>query len=225
MTSQILFAASWFGGGMPSFDWTAAVVVGVIVVAGAAIILTGGIATPFIAIQAGATIKATVVAVALIATATGVVAGAAAGWYWGSKGDARQREEVDKIATVSNQLDIYFEPAGGDPKRAADFTCTVVVYEETDLQARPPTVTTRRTTIKATNAQDFYDQVETQIKRWLGTRVEADRRGQPRKMVVYMNPFPGEGVYDRIKEATDRASGGRCVVQKNEGVWASAVPK
>ena len=219
----LLIATSWFGVGSSSFDWQAAMIVGAVVVVAVVVILTAAIATPVIAIQAGATIMGTAAATAAISIATGFVGGTVAGFYWGRAGDIKHKEQVDRIARISNQLDIYFEPSVSDPMRAADFACTMVIYEESDLLSRPPTVTTAKVPIKGADAKDFYDQIEQRLKVWLEKPVEGDRRGEARKVMVYMIPFPGQGAYDRLREMTERPGVVRSVITRTEGGWTPAI--
>lgn len=219
----ILFAAGWMG--LPSFDVQAALIVGAIVAVATVVVIAVAIATPFIAIEGGATIVGTCLAIGAIALVTGVVGGTAAGFYRGRQGDVKREEQIERIKRVSNQLDIHFEPSPTDPKRAADFQCTLVVYEETDLASYQPTVTTHKLRIEAANAAEFYRQVEREMRQWFSKKVGADADGQPRRVVVYMVPYPGEGVYDRIKELAEKNRVRRCVVKKVEGTWVSALPQ
>jgi hypothetical protein len=221
-TSGVLFALSWPS--LPSFDWQAALVVGAIVTVAAVVVIAAAIATPFVAIEAGATLLGTCFAVGTIALVTGVIGGTAAGFYWGRQGDIKRQEQIESIKRVSNQLDIHFEPST-DPKRAADFQCTLVVYEETGLAFRQPTVTTKKVKINAANSEDFYEQVDQQMRKWFAKQVGGDAAGQPRRMMVYMNPYPGEGIYERLKQMAEKNDVRRCVVNKIEGAWVSALPQ
>ncbi|MCS6896441.1 MAG: hypothetical protein NZM29_00580 [Nitrospira sp.] len=219
--SVALFGIKWPS--LPSFDWQAALIVGAIVAVGTVLVISVAIATPFIAIQAGATILGTCVAVSGIALTIGVIAGLAAGFYWGRQGDIKRQEQIESIKRVSNQLDIHFEPSA-DPKRAADFQCTLVLYEETDLAARHPTVTMKTVKIIAANSEDFYGQVDQQMKTWFTKQVAGDIDGQPRRVIVYMNPYPGEGIYERIRQMAEKNEVRKCLVNKVEGAWVSALP-
>jgi hypothetical protein len=221
--SAILFALSWPD--LPSFDMGAALLVGAVVVVAVVVVIVVAVATPFIAIEAGATLLGTASAVAGIALVTGLIAGAAAGVYWGHQGDVHHQEQVQRIKSVSNQLDIYFEPSSGDARRAADFKCTLVVYEETDLVARPLTVTTRKARVTAASSDDFYDEVDRHMKRWFERPVEGDRGGQPRRVMIFMKPYPGEGIYERLKEIAEQNRMAKTTVHRTEGTWVSALPQ
>lgn len=221
-TSGVLFAISWSS--LPSFDWNAAVFVGVIVAVVTAVVIAVAILTPFVAIQAGATVLGTCVAVGAIALITGIIGGTAAGFYRGRQRDIERQEQIERITRVSNQLDVHFEPST-DPKRAADFQCTLVVYEETDLASEQPTVTTRKVRIRAANSEEFYGQVDQQMKKWFDKQVGGDADRQPRRVMVYMNPYPGNGIYERLKELAENNDIRRCVVTRVEGVWVSALPQ
>jgi hypothetical protein len=221
--TAVLFALSWSD--FPSFDGQAALVVGAIVAVAVVVVIVVAVATPFIAIQAGATILGTALAITGIAVVSGLIAGAAAGVYWGGQGDIKRQEQVQSIMRVSNQLDIYFEPSSGDSRKAADFECTLVVYEETDLVSRQPSVTTRRSKVTASNSDEFYSQLDDQMKKWFGKRVEGDRDGQPRRVMISMKPYPGEGIYERLKQIAEQNGSDRSVVHRTEGAWVSALPQ
>jgi hypothetical protein len=220
--SGVLYAIS--SPSLPSFDWQAALIVGAIVAVAVVVVTAVAIATPFVAIQAGATMLGTCLAVGAVALVTGIIGGTAAGIHWGREGVTKQGVEVKIIKGVSNQLDIHFEPST-DPNRAADFRCTLVVYEETDLVSRPPTVTTKKVMINAPNSEEFYGQVDQQMKKWFAKQVGGDADGKPRLVKVYMNPYPGEGIYERIKQLAEQIDVRKCVVNKVEGAWVSALPQ
>jgi hypothetical protein len=221
-TSGMLLAISWPK--LPSFDWQAAAIVGAVLIVAAVIIVAAAIATPFVAIQGGATLLGTALAVGTIALITGVTGGVAAGLYWGHQGDIRRQEQIESIKRVSNQLDIHFEPSSDDPNQAMEFRCTLVSYEETDMESQQPTVTTKKVKISATNNEEFFEQVDRQVKKWLAQPVGGDTDGQPRRVVIYMKPYPGEGVYERLKQLVEKNEVRRCVVNKVQGAWASALP-
>jgi hypothetical protein len=218
-----LFALSWSD--VPSFDGQAALFVGAIVVLAVAVVIAVAVATPFIALQAGATFLGTALAITGIALVSGLIGGTAAGVYWGRQADLKREEQIQSIMRVSNQLDIYFEPSAGDARRAADFECTLVVYEETDLASRQPSVTTRRFRVTATSSEEFYGQVDDQMKRWFGKRVEGDKDGHPRRVMIFMRPYPGEGIYERLKQIAEQNGSGGCVVHRTEGGWVSSLPR
>ena len=219
-TGGVLFALNWPS--QPSFDWQAALIVGAIVAVAAVVVIGVAIAMPAIAIAGGATYLGTWSAVGAIALVTGIIGGTAAGFYRGQQGDIKRQEQIESIKRVSNQLDIHFEPST-DPKRAADFQCTLTVYEETDLASRQPTVTTKKVKISAANSEEFYGQVDQQMKKWFTKQVAGDGDGQQRRVMVYMYPNPGEGIYERIKQMAEKNEVRRCLINKVEGAWVSAL--
>ena len=222
--TALIFAVGWPQ--LPSFHWGAAITVGAIVTVAAAVVIGVAILTPVVAIWGGATILGTVVTIAAISVATGVIGGTAAGFYWGHLEDGEQREREERIKHVSNQLDIYFVPSPEDPERAADFKCVLVVYEETDLKSRSPTVTTRKTEIDADNSDEFYSLVKQQMSRWFGTIVLGDPSELKHKVVIYTQPHAGEGIYERLKEIIAEKNGSRpCVISLVKGRWTSALPQ
>ncbi|MEJ5342428.1 MAG: hypothetical protein WHT09_12740 [Thermogutta sp.] len=208
---------------MPPFDWRAALIVGAIVAVTVAVVIVVAVLTPFIALQAGATLLGTAVAIGSIALVTGIVAAVAAGLYFGHQGDIKHQEQVQRITGVTNQLDIYFHPSPDDPNRAADFQCTLVIYEEGDLASPMPEITTKKLEIKAKDATDFYDRVKEQMRVWFTRQVLADSDGRPRRVTVYMRPYPGEGVFDRLRSLAENNGMRKCVVTRVDGPWISAV--
>lgn len=208
---------------LPSLDWQAALIVGAIVAVAVAALIFVAIATPFVAIQGGATVIGTCLAVGAIALVAGAIAGIAAGLYWGREGDIKRQEQIESIKRISNQLDIFFEPSA-DPERAADFECTIVAYEEGDLSSQGPTVTTKKEKISAVNSEQFYGLLDERVKRWAARQVSGDEDGQPRRVKIYMHPYPGEGTYERLKQLVEQNPARPCVVIKVEGPWVSAVP-
>lgn len=224
MNSNLLLlatsAVSWPN--LPSFDWQAAIIVGAIVVVAAAIVIGLAIATPYVAIAAGATKLGTCLAVGAIALVTGLIGGTAAGFYRGRQGDIKRQEQIDSIKHVSNQLDIHFEPST-DPSRAADFQCIVVIYEETDLASPQPAVTTKKVKISGASSDEFYGQVDQQMKTWFAKQVGGDEGGEPRRVMIFMNPYPGEGIYERLRQMAEENQKRSCVVNKIEGPWQRAL--
>lgn len=218
LLASVLFAISWPS--VPSFDWQAALFVGAIVAVATVVVIGVAIATPAVAIAGGATYLGTAAAIGGIALVTGLIGGTAAGFHWGRQGDIKRHEQIESIKRVSNQLDIHFVPST-DPKRAADFQCTLVVYEETDLASQQPTVTTKRLKVSAVNSDEFYGQVDQQMKKWFAKLVGGDADGQPRRLMVYMSPYPGEGIYERLKQMAEKNEVRKCIVNKVEGAWAS----
>ncbi len=154
----------------------------------------------------------------------GTGAGIAAGLYWGAKQDAEWQEVIERIKAVSNQLDIYFEPAAENKGQAADFRCTLVIYEETDLKARPPVCTERHVKIEAADSEEFYRLIDQQLKAWLHKPVLADQDNKSRRVKIYMRPYPGEGVYERLRQLVDNNGIRNCVVERSEQSWTSARP-
>ena len=205
-----------------SFDWEAAVWVGAIVAVTAVVVIAVAVATPFVAIQAGATLLGTCLTVGTIALGVGTIGGIAAGLYQGGLIDAERLVQIKNIQRISNQLDIHFEQTD-DPLRAAEFRCTLVIYDETDLASPIPVVTTKRQQISAANSVEFYDQVDRSLNMWTNKPVSGDKTDQPRRVIVYMKPFPGEVVYERLIKIAEKSPSPRCVVTRVEGTWVSAI--
>ena len=220
ISATSLLAISWTE--LPSFDVQASLVVGGIVAVAVVAVLAIAIATPFVAIAAGATIPGTAAAVVAISAVAGIIAGAAAGFYKGHEGDIERGRQIESIRRVSNQLDVRFEPSE-DPARAADFQCTLVIYEETEVASARPAVRERSLQISGVNGEEFYEQVEEQLNKWFSGEVAGDAAGQSRRINVYMDPYPGEGVYESIRQTAELNANRKCIVNKVEGSWTSAL--
>jgi hypothetical protein len=216
----ILLALSWPG--LPSFDVGAALIVGAIVAVATVVVIGLAIATPFVAIAGGATLLGTAIAVGVIAIATGIVGGAAAGLYWGRQGDIKRQEEIERINRAAGQLDIYFEPSMDDRTRAASFQCTLVIYKETDPTASGPAAVTRNIKVVEADSASFYRQVDEQVKSWLSKELQSDSDSRPRQVKIFMDPNPGEGVYERLRDIAEGSEARKVVVNKVEGAWNSA---
>jgi hypothetical protein len=217
-----LLAISWTE--WPSFDAQAALIVGGIVAVAVVVVLVVAIATPFVAIAAGATITGTAMAVVAIAVVAGIIAAAAAGFYEGRQGDIERERQIESIRRVSNQLDVRFEPSE-ELARAADFQCTLVIYDETEVASAQPAVTERLVQIGGANGDEFYAQVQEQLDEWFSGQVAGDAAGQSRRINVYMDPYPGEGAYERIRQVAESNANRKCIVNKVEGPWTSAIVK
>jgi len=209
IASGILLAAGLLG--LPSFDWQAALLVGAVVAVATVVVVGIALAPPLSAVLG-------------IALVIGAIGGIAAGFYEGHQSDIRHTAQLERIASVSNQLHIYFSPSG-DPERAAPFQCTVVVYEETDTSRENPTVTTKKVEISEADSEEFYDAVNRQMEKWFTKEVQADKKGKERKVKVYMVPYPGEGIYERLKEMAEKNGIRPCVVSRIEARWTPAVPQ
>jgi hypothetical protein len=208
---------------LPSFDWNAALIVGAIVAIGAVVVIAVAIATPVIAIQGGATLIGTTLAVAGIGLVTGTVAGGAAGFYWGREGDLKRAEILEQVMKVSNQLDIYFEPLSGDPQMARNLSCTIVTYEEQGLDTKAPGVNVKKQQIKALNADDFFTEAEAKVQDWIARHKGAGRDGGPRLRVqFFMKPYPGETFYERLQPFCAQRG---CVISRTDGTWTSALDR
>lgn len=223
MNSLLILASisSWLPT-LPSFDWNAALVVGAIVAVGAVLVIAIAIATPVVAIQGGATLLGTAFTVTCIGVVTGTIAAGAAGFYWGRAGDLKRAEVLEQVMKVSNQYDIYFEPKPGDPLEAKSLSCVLVKYVEQGLDTKTPGVLADKLSVKKDDADEFYKDVEARIQSWLNERKKADGDKRPRRIQFFMQPYPGETFYERIKAFCEKQG---CVVTRTNGGWVSALDR
>lgn len=220
MYGTLMLAVSWLPT-LPSFDWTAAYVVGAIVAIGAVLVLWMAIATPFVAIE-GRKFLGTTFAVLCLGAATGAIAAAAAGFYWGRQGDVKRAEVVQHVAKVGNQLDVYFDADPAASGQARNLRCTFVTYDEEGLDTKAPGVRTTKKPIVSGDSDDFYALVGQELKAWLAKRNQADAEGKTRRVHVFMKPYPGENFMLKLRELC-REHG--CVVETTDSEWVSALDR
>ncbi len=205
----------------PSFDWIAAYVVGGIVAVGAIGVIWLAIASPFVAIQRGASLSGTVVAVTFIGLLTGVIAAAAAGVYWGRQGDLKRAEIVQKVARVGNQLDIYFDAEPGTTGAAKSNQATIVRYDEEGLGTKAPGVSVKKRVIKAPDGLEFRDELRRELRDWVEHRRQVGGDARPR-VHVFTKPNPGQAIQDELRDLC-REYG--CVLETTESDWVSALDR
>jgi hypothetical protein len=207
MAANSLCLFGVLGGLLPSFDGQAAATVGLIVAVATVVVLVVAIATPFIAIAGGATIVGTALAIGGIAVVTGAIAGTASGLYWGHQGDLEIARNKERVMQLSNHLDICFESSADDKTLASPFCCTLVTYDEAQGSKAVPVIEENRRVVVANNSDEFYHAVDVELRRWFGKRVLGDERGLRRVVTVYMKPYPGDGVWDRLQAMVQEHGG------------------
>jgi len=199
----------------PGFDFKVALVVAllvtVVVLSAVVIAMTAGASTPAVIGLLAASGKV-LTAVATIALTAAVVAGTVSGW---NRQAHATETPPDPVLQEMNELDVAFEPSLTEPKMAKDFTAIVVHYRESGQKTA-----VERHIIHEERNDAFYSQLEKDLDRWLSQHTSADSAGKTRKVCVYMSPFPGDGVYERIKQLCERRGG--VVVSRIEAPWTSA---
>lgn len=206
---------------LPSFDTNAAIWVGVTAVVVTAAVIVTAIAIPAIAI--GGTLSlATAASVACVSLVVGVILAGVAGFVKGRIGDIKIQEEINKIKNISNQLHIKFEPIKENPSNAKPFECTIITYAETGIGSKSLGITQKKLEITANDATDFYSLIERQIIFWKAEKVLGDSDNLKRRVIVFMDPFPGESVFNRIAEIIKKIGYDKIEVQQIFGPWKSA---
>ncbi len=183
---------------LPNFDTTAFLVVAGATFVVAVVAIALAIAMPAVAIAAGATLLGTVVTVVVVAALIALVAGTAAGIYWGEK---KAEEATIRAMNQARELHISFLPDPQNPELAKPFTCQVVSYLPQQLNTPQAHTVPQTTTIEARNAEEFYQQLKAQVDTWLD-----DKRFGPintRQVLFYTKPAPGpengEAIARKIK--------------------------
>ena len=199
------------------FDLRAALIVFAVATVAAAVIISAAILMPGIGIVAGTSLLKTCIEVGTIALVTGIIAGGAAGRYQGLK-TAREEEQerieyIWKIREVDHYLDVFFLPSSDVPENARDFVCVLVEYD-----AGMPDSPVLKTQIETSTADTFYEEVRSQLDRWVRRPIILDG-GRRRHVAIFMRPYPGDGVYDRIRQlCLERAE---IETSRVDGQWRS----
>jgi len=209
---------------LPSFDIQAALWVGGVVLVAAAVVLVGAIVIPSIALAAGGTFVATTFAVAGYCVVVGVIAGVAAGFISGHIGDIKIEVRTKTIKLLSSQLHIKFEQIKERPSNAKPFECTIITYIPVGLNTQNLGITEKKTELKGEDAANFYSLIERQINFWQAEKVLGDSSNLKRRIIVYMDPFPGDSVFSRIAEIANKVGGEKVEIQQIFGTWKSAAP-
>jgi len=224
-STGLMFAAT--SQSFASFDPDAALWVGGITFVVVCLVILAAALIPFIAMTVAGTLAGGV-AIVGIAFLGAVAAGCTAGYIKGKLIDdpANLAKTLDTIAKLSNQMQIHFEPSDGNSKQAADFKCVLVVYEEEGIKSKSPKCNQRKIKIERATAQDFFQQVRQEMENWLTQPVLADSEGRPRWLKIYMEPFPGEGTFQKLKDMVndDLNKIRKCDLTRSEGPWKTLKP-
>ena len=144
---------------------------------------------------------------ALVPVVTGAIAGKASGLDGGHKADLEIARNKERVMQLSNHLDICFESSADDKTLASPFCCTLVTYDEAQGSKAVPVIEENRRVVVANNSDEFYHAVDVELRRWFGKRVLGDERGLRRVVTVYMKPYPGDGVWDRLQAMVQEHGG------------------
>lgn len=217
-----------------SFDWAIALAVGFAVLAGSVLTVFSAMILPFVAIERGKTWLGTLAAVVGIGSTVAIVGGYTAGYYRGmGGGGATTPSSVKDTAAdvvvktspkpvsdskaklkLTARMDVAFQRDPANPSNALNAQCSVVTYEMkngTQLSANGPQ------DIKEANPEAFFTAFSKKLDEWLKTPLSDAIKDEPRSLIVYMDPFPGNGVYERILQlATER----NIKVNKITGRWS-----
>jgi len=223
-SAGLMFAAT--SPSFASFDYSAALWVGGITFVVVFLVIAAAVLLPFIAMTvAGAGGWWAIGGIAFLGA---VAAGCTAAYYKGKLLDKPGEIVIilDTIAKLSNQMQIHFEPSDGNSKQAADFKCVLVVYEEEGLKSKSPKCNQKKIKIEGATAQDFFQQVRQEMEIWLTQPVIADSEGRPRWIKIYMEPFPGEGTFQKLKDMVndDLNKIRKCDLTRSEGPWKTLKP-
>jgi hypothetical protein len=207
------------------FSWDAALMVGAITAITVVVVIGIALASPFIALQLGATLLGTVVAVGVAAICVGVVSGSVAGLHWGgieaNEKAAELEDKREEIAVKSAKLHIFFIASANDATQAVDFECMLLMYDEININQSNPMAQKNTKHITAENADVFYQLIGKEMEDWVSTVVQNDIKGISRKVIIYMTPNPGEGIYERLRDMAKNLSK-EPDVSRIEGSWEKA---
>lgn len=114
---------------------------------------------------------------------------------------------------VASYIDLHFL-RDEKTKLVTDFACELALYR---LRDKAWKLEAHQTSAK--NLDEFLDKV-TQLLEGFAKEMAPDERAK-RRLRVYMNPFPGEGAYDKIKQAAE-ARGWK--VDRKDAAWQAEIP-
>lgn len=220
-------------------DWGMALSVGLGVALISELTILGAIILPKIPLEAGKTWRGTVSAVSGISLIIGGAGGYLAGQFGGRGGGgaltsgqavvSTQQAPVLPVATsttqvvptkparpetyLANQVDIHFVV---DPqtKVIANHTCKVVAYRRKGSQWEMVS-----SEIKANSLDDFLKKTSEALDSIQKDILAEDQAG--RRLRLYLDPFPGEGVYDKIRQQAE-AKGWK--VDRKDVAWLPEAP-
>jgi|GEM_PF-5032436 len=212
-----------FGG---SFNWDAAIFVGAVVLGGSLLVINGALATPFVAVQKGKTLRGTLIAVTIISTVVGAVGGAAAGFPRGTgSGQGGTSSGVDGGPKDGEGENEGLQGTGKtEENNANDQTAAGAIKRQEiehffDIHFRPepsnPKVMANYTAIITTyklqdgeivqsdeeivktSGTSFMNAIEGELKRWVKRKRSTSKKPLMR---VFLQPDPGRGYRDQWSE-------------------------
>jgi hypothetical protein len=221
-------------------DWGMALSVGLAVALISEVSILGAMILPKIPIEPGKTWRGTVSAVSVVSVLIGGVGGYIAGQFGGRGGGGAVASGPVPVTTtpvVANpmptnntkveatrpvrpetylaaQVDIFFK-LDGETRLIANHTCEVVAYRKQGSQWMP-----EFSKVVGKNLEDFLriqDQVLATIQKDIPEADAANKR-----LRVFLDPFPGEGVYDKIRQQAE-AKGWK--VDRKNVAWQPENPK
>jgi hypothetical protein len=119
---------------------------------------------------------------------------------------------VQEIREVDHFLDVYFLPTPDDPDHARDFSCVLVAYD-----ASVPESPVVRTEISVQSSESFYEAVRGEFEHWLRKPIRMDGGSRRRHVAIFMKPYPGDGVFERIRELCEHRA--EVEISRVEGRW------
>ena len=173
--------------------------VGLIVTSVTATILTLAIIIPGIPIV-GTALIGTTFAIVGVSVLCGGVSGYYAGKEQAGKDKAERKQGETEVSHVSNRMYITFEKSSDNPKEAIPFKCTMIVFRENGIGTKNPTTKSDSLKISTDSNNDLLNKVKEEFQKWKNLNVLADNYKKPREIVIYTQPFPGDGTLLKFEE-------------------------
>jgi hypothetical protein len=74
-----------------------------------------------------------------------------------------------------------------------------------------------RTVISVNSAESFYEAVRREFELWLRKPIRTDGGARRRHVAIFMKPYPGDGVFERIRELCEHRA--EVAISRVEGRW------
>lgn len=220
-------------------DWGMALSVGLGVALVSEVAILAAMILPKFPIDPGKTWRGTVMGVSFVSVIIGGVGGYIAGQFGGRGGGGALNAGSSPVSTaatqttpqptvasktlstqptrpesyLANRVDLYFirDP---NTKLVANFVCEIVAYRKKgsdwDLAVSK---------VEARNLDDFLKGNSDVMQRLLADIPAEDRAA--RRLRIYLDPFPGEGVYDKLRQLAEPQG---WLVERKDLTWKPELP-
>ncbi|MBL8821619.1 MAG: hypothetical protein JNJ77_03455 [Planctomycetia bacterium] len=221
-------------------DWGMALSVGLGVAFISEVTILGAIMTPKVPLRRGRTWRGTVTVVSMISIVIGAVGGYLAGQFGGRGGGGaatpgntpvtsavapsipiatqtvlpQTTKAVPVESSFANIVDVYFL-RDKNTRQLIHFTCEIVTYQRQADAWRPIIAS-----VKGNDLADFLKQTISKLNELQTKMSDADKPNK--RLRMYLEPHPGEGVYDQLRQQTQNAG---WKVERKDITWQPDPPE